>query len=158
MLPVRHRLIAGWLVVSGLMLVGCGPDRQLHSVSGSVTLGGKGYERLLVYFRPVDRVPDETCLGVGETDASGRLTLRSTAGDGLAKGNYRVSFSCAYMQGSRTTVADPTGEKGDDTATREEFTVVERVPELYTDAEQSPVTFEIVPGGDNQFVFDIPAS
>lgn len=138
------------------LLTGCGPDRTLHPVTGKVTLGGQGHARLLVYFRPIDRPVNDANLGVGETDAAGVLTLRSTAGDGLVKGAYRVSFSCPVMQGNPAASADPVADKGDDRVGQPAPVFVEKVPEPYTDAELSPVTFEIKPGA-NRFEFDIPS-
>ncbi len=130
------------------LVVGCGPDRTLHPVSGKVTLAGKPYQRLIVYFRPIDRKVNEYNLGVGETDANGTLQLRSTAGDGLNRGKYRVSFTCVQVRGQ---IVDP--EKKIDNDRGIEYD--ELVPEQYTDAEQSPVEFEIKPG-PNVFEFDIP--
>jgi hypothetical protein len=131
-----------------LASVGCGPDRTLHSLSGKVTLGGKPFNRLIVYFRPVDKEVNEYNLGVGETDASGTLRLRSTAGEGLNKGKYRVSFSCVQVRGQ---IVDPS--KKLDTDRNIEYD--ELVPDPYASPEESPVIFEIKPGS-NSFEFDIP--
>jgi hypothetical protein len=131
-----------------LFTTGCGPDRTLHPLTGKVTLGGKPYNRLIVYFRPIGKAVNEYNLGVGETDASGNLQLRSTAGDGLNRGKYRVAFSCVQVRGQ---IVDP--EKKIDNDRGIEYD--ELVPEKFADAEQSPVEFEIKPGA-NVFEFDIP--
>lgn len=132
-------------------LVGCG-EPALHPVSGKVTLGGSSYNRLLVYFRPVDGSPQPYNMGVGETDAQGNLSLRSTAGMGMATGKYRVFFSCMTVKGQRGGVG--MDEKADDDRRTQ---VVEIVPEIYRDENTSPVEFEIT-AGDNEFIFDIPRS
>lgn len=143
------------LVVFVLGMTGCG-DPPLHKVEGNVTLGGKSYNRLLVYFRPIDEKVNQFNMGVGETDATGRLALRSTAGDGLQAGKYRVSFSCMQSDSSRGNEALG-GEKLDDDR---DVKIVELVPSPY-DAEenmdQSPLEFE-VKSGVNVFDFDIPKS
>lgn len=131
-----------------LALAGCSPDRTLHSLSGKVTLGGKPFNRLIVYFRPLDKEVNEYNLGVGETDATGNLQLRSTAGDGLNKGKYRVSFSCVQVRGQ---IVDPEKKIDND----RNIGYDELVPDQFADADQSPVIFEIKPGS-NTFEFDIP--
>ncbi len=132
-----------------LATTGCGPDRTLHSLTGTVTLGGKPFKRLIVYFRPIGKAVNEYNLGVGETDASGKLQLRSTAGEGLNRGKYRVSFSCVQVRGQ---IVDP--EKKIDNDRGIEYD--ELVPEKYANADESPVEFEIKPGA-NIFEFDIPS-
>jgi len=145
-----------WMVIATFagMVLGCGGDPALHSLSGKVTLGGKSYSRLLVYFRPIEGKIDQFNLGVGETDASGTLSLRSTAGMGLASGKYRVSFSCMQPEGGKASAS--TDEKPDDDRN---IRMVELVPEPYdneNNADSSPLEFEIKPGVENHFEFDIP--
>jgi hypothetical protein len=143
-------LIAAVLLVCGS---GCNSEPELHKLTGKVTLGGKSYNRLLVYFRPVDRKSDIYRLGVGETDAQGNLQLRSTAGDGLAAGEYRVNFSCLQASGGGEAIG-MSNEKPDDNP---KFVAVELVPSPYSDEANSPVTFQIKGNQDNYFEFDIPA-
>ena len=140
------------LIAAAAFFVGCGQDTTLHSISGQVTLAGIPRERLLVYFRPIDKVVNAYNLGVGETDKTGRLTLRSTAGDGLVKGKYRVTFSYGLTKINGQEIALPTDRKEESSS----VVSVEQVPEKYTDSEQSPVEFEVVAGGENRLEFDIP--
>ncbi|QDV45374.1 hypothetical protein Enr13x_52510 [Stieleria neptunia] len=132
---------------------GCG-DPQLHQVTGKVTLGGVPHERLLVYMRPIDEKVDKFRMGVGETDAAGVLTLRSSAGDGLAAGHYRVSFSCMVPKGVGNQEALDPNEKHDDNP---KLITEEIVPDPYSSDAESPVEFEIGRSDVNEFVFDIPA-
>ena len=142
-------------ILGVLVLTGCG-DPKLYPIEGKVTLGGKSYERLLVYLRPIGKPADSFTLGVGETDVKGVLGLRSTAGDGLAKGEYRVSFSCLRMGNSKEQIG--LGEKADDNPNVKTFELVParfvHGTEEYEDAD-SPVTFEIT-SSENNFEFDIP--
>ncbi len=134
------------------LLCGCGDDTTLHPISGNVTLGGKSYERLIVYFRPMGDEVTKYNMGVGETDAKGDLKMRSTAGDGLIQGTYRVCFTCMVSKGSKKTAL--LGEKSDDDP---RVKMVELVPEEYGDPENSPVEFTVASGSGNEFVFDIPS-
>ena len=143
-----------WLLLAIFLLgsFGCNSEPELHKLTGKVTLGGKSYNRLLVYFRPVDRDVDVYRLGVGETDAQGNLQLRSTAGDGLAAGEYRVNFSC-LQAGRNGEFVGMSNEKPDDNPN---VVAIELVPSPYSDETNSPVTFQIKSNQDNFFEFDIP--
>lgn len=146
-----------YLILSGLLFLlnGCGGDPTLYPITGKITLGGKSYERLLVYFKPIEGEVTRFNMGVGETDKDGRLSLRSSAGMGLAGGKYRVTFSC-YVVSGVTLGAD---QKVDEIAGAETKIPVEIVPEIYAETsgnENSPVVFEIQ-SGENIFDFDIPA-
>jgi hypothetical protein len=117
-------------------------------------MGGKGYERLIVYLRPVSGTVTEYNLGVGETDKSGTLTLRSTAGNGLQAGEYKVTFTYKIP---KTGGSKPVGpdEKPDDVAGVE---FIELVPPPYDDgtsSETTPQRFTVKPG-ENVLEFDIP--
>lgn len=140
-----------------LSIPACTTEPELHAISGKVTLGGKPYERLIVYFRPQEGEITRFNMGVGETDAQGNLSLRSSAGMGLARGKYRVSFSCYVVKGGQALGID---QKVDEIAGGEKAIPVEMVPRPYVEdtvsGEVSPVEFEIKPG-DNAFEYDIPA-
>jgi hypothetical protein len=130
---------------------GCRKDTTLHTVSGKVTLGGKPYNRLIVYFRPISAKVTEYNMGVGETDAQGTMTLRSTAGNGLIQGKYRVAFSHLIVPGAREAISmDQKQEMPKSVAP------VEKVPEPYADWENSPVVFEVKANDENYFEYDIP--
>ena len=143
------------LLVAALVAccTGCG-DPELHQVTGKVTLGGKPYERLLVYMRPIEGKVDRFRMGVGETDAEGVLTLRSSAGDGLAEGKYRVSFSCMVQKGLGSEQALDPNEKHDDNP---KLITEDIVPAPYSSDSDSPVEFEVEPSASNEFIYDIPS-
>ena len=113
-------------------------------------MGGKPHERLIAYFDPINRKVNEFNLGVGETDADGNLTLRSSAGNGLAVGSYRVSFTYEIRESGKSRGLSD--EKDDS-----EFASPpkEMVPEPYCDRRNSPVEFQINRSA-NEFNFDIP--
>lgn len=147
-------------VVLGLLatgLVGCGKkDPPVHAVTGKVTLGGKAYPRLLVYFRPVAGESTGFNNAVGETDKDGNLTVRSTGGLGLQAGEYKVTFTCMVPKtGSPAADKLTHGDKPDERG----ITTVELVPDAHADktaAETTTVRFT-VGAGENKFDFDIPA-
>lgn len=145
-----QRLMALVLVCS--VLVGCG-DPSLYPITGKVTLGGKSYERLLVYFHPIDGKATAFTMGVGETTKDGTLSMRSTAGNGLAKGRYRVSFACYVIQGAGNKTVGLEGDKVDDNPKHEAKDIV---PTPFNSAEESPVEFVVSSRGDNVLEFDIP--
>ncbi len=146
------RLLCAAIAFCPLLFSGCGADTKLNPIAGKVTLDGKGYSRLLVYFRPTKGKPNQFNMGVGETDENGILTLRSSGGDGLIAGTYRVAFTYLIVPGQR----EPAGldEKLDGPGMAEP---IEKVPALYADWENSPVMFTVKHGSDNYFEFDIPA-
>lgn len=149
---MRRLLFLSYLVCLCCLVAGCSSEPPIYPLSGKVTLGGKPYERLLVYFRPIDAEVTPFNLGVGETDGSGLLKLNSTAGNGLAAGRYRVSFSCISSSGGNVGLAT---EKNDDDR---RAVTKERVPAPYNDGENSPVEFEIESVENNSFEFDIPTT
>ena len=143
-----NRILSCLLGVLILIFTGCG-DPPLFSLKGKVTLGGEPKDRLIVYFNPVDRQVDLFNLGVGETDANGNLTLRSSAGNGLAAGKYRVSFMCMVDDSGQS--AGGLEDKNEDA----NYEVRDLVPAPYNDRQQSPVEFDIK-RTENEFHFDIP--
>ncbi len=143
--------IYGLLLIS-LLQCGCNKPPSLYPVSGQVTLDGKAYDRLIVYLRPIGSKVNQFNLGVGETDSSGALSLRSSAGNGLAAGEYRASFSCIVIDGQTDSVG-LSDTKQDDNRT---LVTKDLVPSIYADDESSPVRFEVTAVGENRFVFDIP--
>lgn len=150
---MRSRLSAALCFCALMAASGCGKP-TLYPIQGKVTLGGKGYERLIVYFRPVSGVVNEYNLGVGETDKDGTLKMRSTAGMGLAAGEYKVTFT--YLKTKSGKVVSGADEKPDDFGS---VVTIEMVPDEYSDrkaAETTPVRFTVKPGGENTFNFDIP--
>ena len=157
-----------WFMVVLLLcslLVGCG-DPPLYPVTGKVTLGGKPYERLLVYFHPANGKVTAFTMGVGETSRDGTLSMRSTGGNGLAKGQYRVSFTCFVTPGSgnresRSSAANRENESNlatkNETTDRRKVDIKDIVPAPYNSSEQSPVVIEVSSSGSNVLEFDIPA-
>ncbi len=155
MLQNQCSLSSRTFAVFGLLFLvlwtGCSGVPKLHPITGKITLGGKSYERLIVYFRPIDQELNQYTIGVGETDVRGDLTLYSTAGEGLAAGKYRVSFTYTKVAGSKDAVG--LDEKADDDPNAK---LVEMVPPAYTDPDNSPLEFEVKAGEENFIEFDIP--
>lgn len=140
------------LVGSLALATGCGRPPALYPVTGKVTLGGKGYPRLLVYFRPASGLVTEYNHAVGETDKDGALGIRSAAGNGLQAGEYRVTFALYLDNRSGKAVG------GTDKPDESGLSTRQVIPSPYDDEtsqSKTPVTFSVKPG-ENSFSFDIP--
>jgi hypothetical protein len=139
-----------------LVASGCGTKPPpLHPVSGKVTVKGKGYERTLIYFRPVSGEVSMYNMGVAETDKTGQFkSVMSAGGDGLQAGEYKVTFSCVQTKGGKAVGG--VGEKPDESG----ITTVELVGKPYDTGSEAdtPVRYTVTAGGDNTFNFDIPTA
>ncbi len=129
----------------------------MHPVTGKVTLGSKPYPRLIVYMQPVDGTVTRHNMGVGETDAKGEFRLATSAGEGIAAGDYRVSFSCYQSPDGNSFDAinekpSESGGKKGGAGSREPVNIVSAP---YDSSKDSPVEFT-VGSGKNVFEFDIP--
>src|SRR5262245_6524943 len=152
-----RRFAALLVAFAGLGVAGCGKsDPPVYPITGKVTLGGKAYPRLLVYFRPVSGESTGFNNAVGETDKDGNLTVRSTGGLGLQTGEYKVTFTCLVPKTNSAAAAKLTNSDKPD---EQGVTTVELVPTSHCDktaTESTPVRFTVT-SGENIFTFDIPA-
>lgn len=151
----RKAIRISCLLLALAFLPGCWGDPELHKVSGKVTLKGKSYNRLIVYFRPMEGKVNKFNMGVGETDPKGNMTIRATKDLGLAEGKYRVSFSCIVDKYSKKLEGTATDEKDDDNPNAKKIELVAPPYDEATSSDKSPVEFE-VKAGENVFNFDIP--
>ena len=153
---VRSVLLASIGCMLLLPCLGCNSEPAIYPITGKITIGGESHERLIVYMRPIDQVVNQFNMGVGETDSDGNMKFGSAAGDGLAAGKYRVSFSFMQMPSGDTINAlnEKVGEDGGEQP-------MEMVPSPYdykTNADTSPLEFEVEARADtNQLIFDIPS-
>ena len=146
------------LVALLLLSCGCKGEPTIYPVSGKVTLGGECHSHLIVHMRPKKGIVTRHNLGVGETDANGVLTFGSGAGDGIAAGDYRVSFS--YYPSVDHTTGDAPRKRGDSPDGKKDGARPRShdiVPAPYNSTEDSPVEFTVTSSGENYFEFDIPS-
>lgn len=128
----------------------------IYEVKGKVTLGGKAYPRLLVYFRPASGEVNQFNFAVGETDKDGMLVVRSNIGAGVPTGEYKVTFTCKVPK-QKTAAADKL--TSEDKPSELGLTMIELVPDSHSEGkgiETTPVRFTVT-SGENVFNFDIPA-
>lgn len=132
---------SGWLLVAGLLLVGCGGGDQFAPVSGVVHLSGKPLAGASVSFEPV--LSDKATYGPGShaiTDAEGRFKLKvstqNRSGALIGKHTVRISLGDA-----------PKGDPGGAHLTRE------LLPARYN--SKSELTFDVAPGGTSAANFDL---
>jgi hypothetical protein len=114
-----------------LAVGGCGgrndPNRpELLEVSGTVTWNGKPLEGAVVVFEP-----QQGALSTGGTDAAGRFTLR-----------YSRNLKGAVVGQHTVRISKFEGEAGPET-----------IPGKYN--ENSALTCEVTPVGNNDFTFDL---
>jgi hypothetical protein len=160
-MPRPATLFTTAIGLATLLAAGCGKsDPPVYPITGKVTLGGKPYERVIVYFRPVNGEINAFNLGVGETEKDGTLKMRSSGGMGVMAGEYKVTFTYQMVktaQGARAVGAD---EKASEVGGGGNVTAVEMVPDTHAAGkaeETTPVRFTVKPGDDNRFEFDIPS-
>ena len=86
--------------------------------------------------------PDGGALAMGRTDAGGKFTLRTFAdGDGALAGNHRV------------TVVKYVGQPA--TAENPYPITTNALPPRYAQPDQSGLTFEVKPAGENHFRLEL---
>lgn len=150
----RLPFVAFLVAVATVIAAGCGGKAPpIYPITGKVMLGGKPHNRLLMYFRPADGKVTEFTIAVGETDKDGNLQVRSSSGEGLAAGEYKVTFSAPVSKAGESFGASdkPDEQKG--------AVVIERVPPPYDDKtsqDTTPVRFTVKAGEPNVFEFDVP--
>jgi hypothetical protein len=109
-------------------------EPRLYEVTGTVTIDGKPADNVMVYFWPGDMTKKNFAFrhGAAMSDSQGRFSLKAGAGaEGLAGGDYRVTFSRLVTRGRPVTGVSKK-------QTRE--SAVETIPVRFREIEQTPVT------------------
>jgi len=127
------RVCAAALVLAA---VGCGGSTG--RVSGVVTLDGQPLEGATVSFTPASGDGGGVGGSTGKTDAQGRYSLRTVAGDspGAAVGKHRVSIS----------LFKPNPNNPDQAGT-------DVVPARFSDPTKTELTFDVPSGGTDKADF-----
>ncbi len=133
------------LAMAACMMWGCGPGSiPTVEVSGTVTLDGKPLEGAMVGFYPASGGAPAT----GQTDSSGKFTLRVPAGKAKvsvskteAGGEAKVDQAAAGAAPAGTALSGPPTAGGAPPAPPKSV-----VPAKYTNAETSGLTFEVKSG------------
>lgn len=117
--------------------VGCGGGTA--SVSGTVTLDGKPIEGASVTFTPASGDGGGVGGSYGKTDAQGKFTLRTVAGDrsGAAVGKHKVAISLSKGENPK----NPEAAQKD------------TIPAKYN--AKSDLTFDVPSGGTDKANFDL---
>lgn len=135
----HRRSILSLLVAVCVATPACGPHRTpTVAATGEVWFAGKPVEGAMVTFLPSGGRP-----AYGDTDASGRFTIRTwTAADGAIEGEHVV---CVTKQ-----VPDSQAKPGD------AFIGVKNLlPERYAAAATSPLRATVTRSGANEFRFEL---
>lgn len=131
------------VLLSLVLLCGCGSKYEIAPVSGKVTLDGEPLDGALVSFEPLAQGDNlEAGYGsYGECDEDGNFQLKSLHDEnGAIVGPHRVLI---------TTMKGTEGPNGEMIMTSQE-----RVPEKYMDYND-PLKFEVPSGGSDQANFDL---
>src|SRR5437870_3347453 len=101
-MAMRRSLWAAWALALAAA-AGCNSDPKLVPVTGTVKLDGKPVEGVRVYFWPADPAAKSMShrLALGFSDKQGKFALRSTYGDGIATGDYKVTFARPLARGGK---------------------------------------------------------
>jgi len=141
------------LALCTALLVGCGPAGQVktYSVKGKVTFGGKpmvgGGSIALI---PLSNQEGKTAGGEIKEDGTYEL-MTYTPGDGSMAGDFRVVIT-------QTTVKEPTPTADGAPAPNSTiFTVpqADRIPPIYGDIQNSPLTTKVEAKPLNELNFDL---
>lgn len=121
------RLFMLGILLSGLVLAGCGPPNPpTVEVKGVVTLDAQPVEGAAVVFTPSEGRP-----ATGRTDAAGEFVLSTfKQGDGAVPGKHRVTVS------KTSTKPSSAGEEGE---------LVFLVPKQYGNQSTTPLVCEVRP-------------
>jgi hypothetical protein len=128
---------------------GCGGPPSLVPVGGVVTIDGKAYEGVRVYFTPQTEVPAKSFasrFAIGISDKDGKYTLKGTYGEGVEVGEYKVTFSRVVARSGKADT-DP-NRKPEESGAKESLS-----PE-FTDIKKTKFT-AVVSNSNREFAFDL---
>ena len=124
------------VVLVALFTAGCGGPKVNTQVSGTVMMGGKPLEGVIVTFYPVVEGTDGLPFARGTTDATGHYTLA------LANGK-----SGAVVGQTRVVVNWPPRERSDTPEVPPKRPIQPFIPVRYTVASETPLIFDVKSGG-----------
>jgi hypothetical protein len=129
---------AAWLAIVLATFLGCGPSRPTtYQATGEVTYQGKPVEGAQVMFLAADGRSAS-----GTTDAAGTFTLNTfEAADGVLPGTHQVTIT--KFISPATTPDNPYPRP------------TNALPPRYSRAEESQLTAEVTPDGENHFPFEL---
>ena len=135
------------LIVAALVSVaGCGGEPDMAQVTGEVlTKDGQPCEGALVVFHPQSEAQVNDPKPVATTDSNGRFALTThELNDGALPGEYGVTvvWNKAESEGKMSL----TGEGGG---------VTDQLQGRYGDPRNPKLTATVVPGGPNEFKFQV---
>ena len=142
-----RRLGLGIVLGAALLAAGCGGPPELVPVTGTVKIDGKTYRAVRIHFEPL--VPSQKTtvyqLGLGITDDQGKFSLKSSGGDGIEAGEYKVTFSRVVSGGK---VQAEEGKKPEGNGARE--TLPDHLTKMDKTKEIAKVSKD-----SHDFVFDL---
>jgi len=138
------------------LITGCGSDDgrpATVAATATVTYNGTAVEGAHVTLSPAEGKGDAA---FGDTDAQGAAALRTSFGDGVVPGSYKVTVTKMVAE-----AAPGATENVDDEVDEEEgeeggnVTHKSVLPEKYGKADESGFTATVTEDGENAFTFDL---
>lgn len=143
---LNRRLLTLSLLTCCSALVGCGGPK-IVPVEGTVTLNGKGLEKIYVEFWPSGEGPRS----MGETDAQGHFVLTTDDGKrkGALVGKHKVVLKDSAVLGDK--FMGRKAENMDISQGRKP-----RISNSYTSVDSTPLSQDVAASG-NKFEYDVKA-
>lgn len=141
---IRNSVTFG-IIATCTLLIGCGGPR-IAPVEGTVTLDGKGLDKILVEFWPSAEGPRS----VGETDAQGHFELMTDDGKrGAVVGKHKVVLKDSAVLGDK--FMGRKAENMDISQGRKP-----RISTSYGSADSSPISQDVA-ASSNKFEYQVKA-
>jgi hypothetical protein len=135
----QSKWLAGLLVVAAA-IAGCNPGPKMAPVTGKVLYNGKPLEFGVITFQPPSGQPAQ-----GDIQSDGAFTLSTyKLNDGAVVGKHKIRIACYESQ-----------RPGIPKAPGEQMLGKLLIPEKYTFFDQSGLTADVRPDGNDPFEFDL---
>ena len=147
MLNLRRFVSCAGMLIGLFALVGCGGDGiKIAEVEGTVKLGGKPLDKIMVEFWPESDGPRS----FGETDAEGHFKLKTDDGkrDGASVGSHKVILKDSGVLGDK--FMGRAGENMDMAKGKKP-----RVSGKYASPETTPISKTVEADKKNEFDIEV---
>lgn len=136
---MRYHLILPFLVLSLVVMAGCGSSLRTWPVEGTIKLDGKPLAEADVRFTPVENQGRDAAFAI--TDEQGHYQLQTTRGKaegGALPGEYKVTVIKSVLKPNGQKILNPeTGKIEPD------VDAVNILPPIYQEPDKTPLTVTV---------------